>query len=441
MSRYWIAAVAFVGSAPFGCTIDYRADMKLGPDGLTQHVSVSDSKSTPSTDQRKTFKPGTSRTGTIESPTEAAGRIPADLGTDPNWVHNTSPLGEAWVLSIPRGGDVSVADGIRSLQKTVDVTTEQLATWFEKRYTSTAWGPKAANVCRTDLRRDLTDLTIMLWGLQWNMQLFDMKDVMERAEGKAELKAYVDEATSDILRRGLSASAAFLSQRNWISLDAASLMIAAGDVANLRDDPPSIGIMTAVGVSALERLMQRLDMHDEHTFWALAMSVGNAMERDKLNDTVLKAIQDHIRNDPYVLAAMSPILELLTSFDTESTLHIGDRGKPAYTNGTLDKGKQSLEWAMKLNPWSPGLATPPILWTSAWARPDTQAQRKIFGDHFVLDGTDLVAFTVAWNAASDAGRTALLDAFDAKKVKPLVDEKADDVLEQMAHLLMQLPAD
>jgi len=443
MQSRLIAVLVLAGVVPLSCTINYQSDMTLEHDGLRQTVSVSTNNPHPADGDKwepRTFEPGESRSGTLAVPTDSgASNVPANLGTEPNWSHSTSPLGEVWILAVPRGGDVSITEGIRSLQGLVDDATETIAVWFEQNYGRTAWGPRVADLCRTDVRRDLADLVTLAWSVNWSMHLFDFKAVMEMAQDDKALEQYVIDTTNDMLRRVLSASAAMLAQRNWISPEAASLVIAMGDVPDLRRTAPSDALMTAVGVSAVQRLMERLDLHDEVAFWELATEVGAAMERDKLGERMLDGLKAKAKDDPHLNAAIGPVMAFLTTFGTEATVHIGNRGTPAFTNGELAAGEKVLRWNMKLSPWAPGLSTPPVFWSAAWARPDAAKQRRIFGDAMVIDGTDLITVTVAWQAAGDAGRNALLQAFDSGQFRTTDVSDHRRAVQHMTRLLLQVP--
>ena len=168
----------------------------------------------------------------------------------------------------------------------------------------------------------------------------------------------------------------------------------------------------ALLASLSHHLTPALDLPDTEALNKVMREVSDQWDRDDMNTKLLAIISKRTHDHPHLYALFTPVTDFMTSFKLNASMKVDGLGKPTLTNAEWSKASSTLTWASDRNPWAPGLATPGLYWTAAWITPDDQAQQHAFGDHFRLGDNDLLAFAVAWNAASDAGQQLLQNRID-----------------------------
>ena len=421
-----------------GCSIDYRETLKLQDEGLWQQVQVSgsqfDSKPTTDTPASAEFAPGKKRMGSLFEPEQDSMpvSVPATLGTHPSWQHLRSPLGEARVLVEARGGAVPVAQDVDELIELVDVLCEEAATFVKANTVGKPWSGRLEAMLRGDVKRDLRDACMIVWGCAYAYSFLETDGLKSHRAGDSQLAEALAKVEVEVQRRLWTALAAFLVERNWLSPEAGAIMAVDGPRIEVS---PGSGISAtggAVAASLVSHVRSRLGGLSEEAFYAIGLDFPEAA-LEQFGDHLNATVHAHLAGKPYIRAAAEPLTELLTSRDLETTLEVGDHGKPTVSNGQWNPNQRVVEWSLDASPFAPGLSRAPILWTAVWVKPFTAEQSRKLGS-VALEGTDLLAFIAAWHAASTDTQSEVLRRLDNGEFKD-----HNNVADAMVEALIAIP--
>jgi len=307
-----------------------------------------------------------------------------------SWQQYHSPLGSADCFIECLGGDVDLMTDLLLLQDGIEIVFRMLETQIRESLEGHPLKGRIIQVLRDRMLPDARDAAIMLWAKTISEQLLPVEQHSGSDHKLQRLDQHIDGKIHD-------AVVAFLWQRNWINADESILLVQDRNFLEV--------ILIRAALRALNLPM------NEKSFTLLGEAwtqFKDSTPRD-FGEVLADTVMHEMAQRPRLAVALASSLELFTTREVDVRLEM--RQRPSQTNGRWNASTKQVVWSLDSAPMSSGLTTPPLCWWATWAYPNAAAQENTFG-HVALTGTDLIAFCLAWNTASESARNEAAKIID-----------------------------
>ncbi len=388
-----------------GCKVDYDITMKPVDGGLKRTTTVRGSIGTFETDsltnvygEQKTI-PDTKRRVGSKGVSVWNGVVNNEwdngIGGLGSWIEIVSPLGSVKIFIETIGGDASVAENIEAILLAIEAAEATVQEHLAYILNDDPLLPKVQTLLRNRILPDTKDLALMVIGNSAYFQDEDTFDGVARDPNYDQIKFL----------------ASFLWQRGWITSDKAAMYTLPFHYEKFNTDFEAMIIIgRALG----------LDISKSEDAQKISMLVEKLapLFSEEFALTLLKNMEESVTDNGGDFSRLHLTYDCflrLILHDYKLVARIESETRPTTTNGQWDNQTNTVTFTLDSIPLSAGYFMPTVLWQAIWESPNTDYQKKIFGQKILLD--ELLSFNIAWHQATEDAKSEVNTFLTLKKLE------------------------